>query len=802
MEEPAGRQRSRPGPPLVRSVLAAALASLLPMHGAAAQTTPAEREAAESPPADTAESGAPAVELETIQVTGTRIRGGTTPSPVITIGSERIREEGFVDLGEVIRSIPQNFSGGQNPGVAAGATTGPAGIVNQNITGGSSLNLRGLGPDASLTLLNGRRLSYGGFAQTVDISAIPIDAVDRVEIVPDGASAIYGSDAVGGVGNVILRRDYSGATVGVLHGRATGGGLETREYTATSGAAWSSGGLIATYKHASVDPIMADQRDYTAHMPSPTTLYPGSRLRSALVSGHQSLGDAVALRLDALRTEREQLSYSYYSAFSSYYSRFEPETLTTLVAPAVEVSFANDWQLSLGAAWGQDRRTQLERMTLRATGETLPSPYDDCFCNESRAYEAGAEGPLFSLAGGDARLAVGTGYRRNEFVNRRIASGDTLIGGGEGSRFAYAELGMPLIGAGSSGGGAQRLVLTAALRGEDYDSFGSVVTPKVGLVYGPTGDYTLKASWGRSFKAPTLLQRYQSQAAVLYSAAIFGGTDPAQTVLSTWGGNPDLEPERARTSTASLAFHPRALPALEAELTWFDIDYTERVVQPIGNYAEALTNPAYDNYIDWSPTIEEQARVIAATAQFANYTGGAYDPEKVVALVYAHYANVARQRIRGLDLSASYRFDFGGGQLTVRGSGSWLDSTQQNSPGDSAFDLAGTLYSPAKVNARAGVVWLRGGFSASAFANHTSGVTDPVTGDRTASFTTADLGIRYSLDDGGDLRAGWDFALVAHNLFDRAPPFHQVADPTWVPYDSTNYSAIGRYLSFSVSKRF
>jgi hypothetical protein len=130
----------------VRSVLAAALASLLPMYGAAAQTTPAEREAPESPPADMAESGAPAVELETIQVTGTRIRGGTTPSPVITIGSERIREEGFVDLGEVIRSIPQNFSGGQNPGVAAGATTGPAGIVNQNITGGSSLNLRGLGP--------------------------------------------------------------------------------------------------------------------------------------------------------------------------------------------------------------------------------------------------------------------------------------------------------------------------------------------------------------------------------------------------------------------------------------------------------------------------------------------------------------------------------------------------------------------------------------------------------------------------------------------------------------------------------
>ena len=58
----------------------------------------------------------------TVTVTGTRIRGGTTPSPVITIGSEQIQQEGFADLGQVIRSVPQNFNGGQNPGVAVGAT--------------------------------------------------------------------------------------------------------------------------------------------------------------------------------------------------------------------------------------------------------------------------------------------------------------------------------------------------------------------------------------------------------------------------------------------------------------------------------------------------------------------------------------------------------------------------------------------------------------------------------------------------------------------------------------------------------
>ena len=744
-----------------------------------------------------------ATDLAAVTVTGTRIRGGTSPSPVITIGAENIREEGFTDLGDVVRSVPQNFGGGQNPGVAAGASSGAGGIANQNITGGASLNLRGLGPDASLTLLNGRRLSYGGFAQTVDISAIPVEAVDRIEIVADGASAIYGSDAVGGVGNVILKRDYTGATVGALYGGATDGGLSTHEYTATAGSAWSSGGLIATYKYATAEPVRASQRDYTAHMAPPTTIYPGSRLRSGLVSGYQSLGDAVELRLDALRTEREQRSYSYYSGVAGYYSRFTPETTTTLVAPSVEVSFANDWQLSLGATRGRDRRVKREQSILLDTGEVLPSPNDDCFCNESSSYEVGAEGPLFALPGGDARLAVGAGYRHNAFVDRRIVSGAILIEGGEGSRFAYAELGMPLLGPGPDAGATRRLTLTAAVRREDYDSFGSVATPKLGLVYDPTGDYTLKASWGRSFKAPTLLQRYQNKDAVLYPAAVFGGSsDPGATVLSTFGGNPDLEPERARTWTASLALHPRALPALEAELSWFDIDYTERVVQPISNYGEALAIPAYAPYIDLSPTEEEQAQVSATAAGFYNYAGGAYDPDKVVALLFGHFVNVTRQRIRGLDLSGSYRFDVGAGQLTLRGSGTWLDSMQKGGPGDEAFDLAGTLYSPAKVNGRAGLVWLQGGFTASAFANYTSGVTNTVDRERTASFTTADLNLRYSLDARGDTRAGWDFALSAHNLFNRSPPLHHAGDPTWVPYDSTNYSAIGRYLSFSVSKRF
>src|SRR3546814_2364022 len=87
-------------------------------------------------------------------------------------------------------------------------------------------------------------------------------------------------------------RDFDGVSVGMLHGTAIDGGLTTHEYTATAGTTWSSGGLIATYKGGSVDPIHASQRSYTDHLPEPATLYPGSDLHSGLVSAHQEIGGA------------------------------------------------------------------------------------------------------------------------------------------------------------------------------------------------------------------------------------------------------------------------------------------------------------------------------------------------------------------------------------------------------------------------------------------------------------------------------------------------------------------------------
>jgi iron complex outermembrane recepter protein len=805
---------------LVRGVLSAALLSLLPSFGAAAQQAPkaastvdqdaqnAERtdvqdthpvlaSRQDQAPSQQSPQAPAATELEQITVTGTRIRGGTSPSPVITIGAEHIREEGFTDLGEVIRSVPQNFSGGQNPEVGPFNIAG-AGPSNSNVTGGSALNLRGLGPDASLTLLNGRRLSYGGAVQAVDIGAIPVEAVERVEIVADGASAIYGSDAVGGVANVILKQELGGFAAGVRYGGATDGGLSTREYTATAGTGWSTGGLLGAFKKVSVDPIHARQRDYTAHLRDPYTIYPGSDLRSGLVSVYQSLGAVAELRLDALRTERAQ-DYTVHLSPTNRQSTVASDTTSQFVSPGVEFHLPNRWTVSVGASWGRDSHVQLNRGVSLATGQ-LASQSHDCLCNRTRVYEVGGEGPLFAIGPAEARLAVGAGRRTNEFLHYNYLTDAPLIEGEDSSRFAYAELNLPLLSPGQSGG--RRLEVTAAARGEDYASFGEVVTPRAGLVFGPNGDMTFKASWGRSFKAPTLAQLYRARIGQLsYAGSLVAGYQPSATVLVSGGGNRDLEPERATTWSASLAFHPQAIPGLDAELTWFDVDYTGRVVEPV-NLARGIAHPSNAEWVNFAPTLQDQQDFIAAASLFLNRTAEPYDPSRVVAIIRTEFVNATRQRVRGLDVSGSYRWDVGGGQLALRGSASRLDSSQQTSS-SAPFDLAGTLFNPPRLTARLGAVWNEGGATASLFANFKDGVRNTIHDETTGSFTTLDATLRYALDAAGGPWAGLELALTAQNVLNRAPPLHTPVTAFAVPpYDATNYSAVGRFVAVSVSKQW
>lgn len=737
--------------------------------------------------------------LDTVTVTGTRIRGGITASPTISIDQTDFQQQGFTDLGEVIRDIPQNYRGGQNPGVAP--SPGGGDITDQDITGGSGLNLRGLGPDATLTLLNGRRLAYDGFVQAVDIGAIPIEAVDRLEVVPDGASAIYGSDAVAGVANVVLKRDFEGVTLGTRYGSTADGGMMSHEYDATAGTTWNGGGLIATYKKENQSPIYSDQREYTQQMVDPTTIYPGSTLKSGLLSLHQSLGDVAEFTLDALSTTR---TGNNTSGYPGYYYLSHSKTSNVLIAPGLKFYLPDDWTLSIDLTRGKDS-SNFDDYYVTPDSSELDST--GCYCNRSWSGEIGGEGPLFDVNGNEARLAVGIGARGDEFHVHSDGS-DNGEGGSNQDRFAYAEIAIPFVSSQNAQPGLHRLELSLAARAEDYNSFGSVATPKVGIIYDPIPDVSLKASWGRSFKAPTVDQRYAGRISYLWDADEMGGSGypPGSTLLMSYGGNPALKPERANTATASIDLHPEAMPGLDVELSYFHIDYTERVAQPIVFLSNTLSDPAYAQFITYNPTLQQQQDLLKQYGDvFYNFSGSdTYDPTKVIAIATDQYINAYKQRASGIDLNGSYRIKFASSQLTLSGAASWLKSSQQDGVDVPTFNLSGTTFHPAKLNARFGAVWQRGGLSASGFVNYTQGVISPLLPviEKTSSFTTFDTTLVYQTHAGHAALDGLVMSLGVQNLFNRKPPLFTPPSIDYEPYDSTNYSAIGRSVNLSLSKHW
>jgi outer membrane receptor protein involved in Fe transport len=355
---------------------------------------------------------------------------------------------------------------------------------------------------------------------------------------------------------------------------------------------------------------------------------------------------------------------------------------------------------------------------------------------------------------------------------------------------------------------AYALSISGALRYEHYSNgLGSIVTPKLGVIYAPTADFDIKGTWGRSFKVPTLMQQYSSPRISLYPAAAWGGVGyPANaTFLHPYGGNPDLKPERATTWSVTADLHPRVIDGLQIGLSYFHIDYRDRVLMPITNRAVALSDPAFREFVTFNPSAAEQAALIAmAPAGLANFAGAAYDPANVVAIVNDTYLNVAHQIIHGVDLSSDYRFDWAGGDVDLSGNASWLTSRQQNSADGPVFALAGTEFNAPHFRARAGVTVHHGNLTASSFLNYIGRVKDlqttpPVEG---ASMATIDLTLLYRLDRDSALLRGTELSLSIQNLANERPPYLHSAAPYIVDYDSNNYSALGRFVSVGISKHW
>jgi iron complex outermembrane receptor protein len=760
-----------------------------------------------SPFAEPAEAPADSEqERSAITVTGTRIRGAGSASAVTVVTRRALEESGISDLADFTRMLPQNYTGGQNRGIAGGGEQGG----QQNLNDSAALNLRGLGPDATLTLLNDHRLSYDALDQGVDISAIPLTAIERVEVVADGASALYGSDAVAGVANIILRRDYEGVETTARIGGSAGGGDAQQQYSLVAGHRWSSGGFMVALDRSRATPITAGQRDYTRTVDSSLLLTDGIRQTAGVASAHQQIAGGLSIDIDGTAMNRTSLSQNPFLPTADVHVEgvvSRNHVRSWALSPTLRGDLGA-WQTSLGVT-AAGSRTFLAASNYF---DSVPNNFDLLYDDSLKGIEAAAEGPLLALPGGDARLAVGGGLRE---VSLHLS--EAAVSGGQSVttedfterrnvRFAYGELSLPLVGPNLGLPLVESLTLSAAVRYEHWNGIAAVTTPKLGLVYRPAAGVTVRATWGKSFKIPTLLQVNQVREGDLLPGFIFTPqAEPAGSpVLLLAGSAPNLRPERATTWSGTLELRPSVMPGLDLQATYFHVDYRDRIAGPVTSVLTALYNPVYSDLIVYNPSAADVEALIATLpGGLINQTGAPFDPSAVGAIIDGSIRNTERQRIHGVDVTADYRFDLGHrGKLLLTAAASYLASEQQLAPNQPSIQLAGTVFHPPHWRGRWGIVWTGARAGLSVFANYVGPTTDTrFPDDRTIpAFTTVDVSASVTTGAKAGLFRNVELRLSALNVLDQQPHFIRNAYPEAAPYDSTNESPVGRFLGASLRK--
>ncbi len=198
-------------------------------------------------------------EIERIEVTGSKIKRATMEgvAPLTVITAAEIEASGFSSIADVLQTSVAN----------SGASFGDD-VSNSFTQGASSVNLRGMGANRTLVLINGRRqaafpTASGGTDNFVDVSDIPTSAVERVEILTGGASAIYGSDAIGGVVNIILKDNYEGTKLGVKFENPEAGGRDVLKLSFTQGINTENSNTVIMLEYQDSEELLySDRQEY------------------------------------------------------------------------------------------------------------------------------------------------------------------------------------------------------------------------------------------------------------------------------------------------------------------------------------------------------------------------------------------------------------------------------------------------------------------------------------------------------------------------------------------------------------
>lgn len=454
-------------------------------------------------------------------------------------------------------------------------------------------------------------------------------------------------------------------------------------------------------------------------------------------------------------------------------------------------------------------------------------------------------GPLFSLPAGKVRMAIGAESQYNQLslqngANRgvnNVFNWDNTPTSHRTVDSAYAEIYVPVIGEANSLPLVKALNIDLAARYDDYSDFGGTTNPKIGLTWDVTEDFSLLASWGHSFRAPTLNDTNTDVYSVAYvnpftannsgDSAIKQSFAPGFTgALNFLGANPDLKPETAKTWSAGFDYKPHQITGLAIGGSYYNIHYDNQIVfsPPTQLF---LASPQYRQlYAKYITPIDNTGCVEGDSSTYdpklkpwlaMHFLYGGYSGSvcQINVVIDGREANLASTFQDGVDLHWNYFRPTPLGMFTTGGAiTKILNATQTPVEGAPAIKAYNRIYSPVGLRARLTFGLTHGRFNTNLYVNHTGSylnnltISDTVNGvavqrpyQRVPAYTTFDLGIAYIVpkDAGESWLRGLRASVTFQNLLDKDPPV--VLNGTSA-YDAANADIYGRTTMLQLSKSF
>lgn len=654
----------------MKFITGSALIALIASSSAFAQTTP---------PQASADASADAVaEDAQIVVTGTRDRSRTqfdTLAPVDVLSGDAVRSSVSGDLSDTLAQLLPSFNVQRLPAADGQAFVRPA-------------TLRGLSADQTLVLVNGKRYHRSALlgtrgAQAPDLAGIPSLAIKRIEVLRDGASAQYGSDAIAGVVNIILDDTAGMEAFGQVSQYYKGDGNEYQTGARGGIALGDRGAIVVTgeYDHSEATSRTRQRPDATAFQAAnPTLVVPNpvqrwgqpdeERIRGA-IDAHYALADAATLYVFGTAQQGEGVTdfnwrnpagtgsvYNASSAFPGFSFRsiypvgFTPRFGTTFSDYQADGGLRGDlsdrFSYDLSAAVGRSRIAYTLDESLNASlGPASPTSF---YLGqlEQREFNLNADF-VYRLPVGTAHpvnVAFGAERRRETY---QVSAGDAAsyaIGAGAATGLAPNSNGFPGFSPSLAGTFDQtsyagyvdlewqpveRVTIGAAGRYEDFSAFGDTFNYKLSARFEPVKGIAARGTYSTGFRAPTPAQLNTAQTTQgldtttlqVFNQGRLSPTDPLAIAL---GAKP-LTPETSKTATAGLTFQSRF--GLTGSIDIYQIDVDNRF---------------------------SQSRTFAVPASFAN-------PQRFTAVSY--FTNDFDTRTRGIDAVLFYAHRVGPGRASL-----------------------------------------------------------------------------------------------------------------------------------------